>query len=103
MSGKEQIRNLYFREELNGRPDGFFFRIRSFDERLGVVFTDGELWEEQRHFSVKSLKSLGLGKLSMIEHIEREAKELVQHLAKRDEDVIDVQGIDSNIFDISVM
>lgn len=105
VSGKKLIKELYNREELDGRPDGFFFRIRSFDQRLGIVFTDGALWENQRRFSVKTLKSLGFGKESMIEHIEREAKELIKHLDKQilSDDEVHIQKEDNNVFDISVM
>ena len=105
VSGKDMIRQLYNREELDGRPDGFFFRIRSFDKRLGVVFTDGPFWEEQRRFSVKTLRSLGLGKNSMIEHVEHEAVELLKHIEKKIEicNYIDLQKDYSNIFDLSVM
>lgn len=105
VSGKEMITQLYNREELDGRPDGFFFRFRSFGKRLGVVFTDGRFWEEQRRFSVKTLKSLGLGKISMIEHVEQEAIELIKHLEKKSEEnqKIYVQKDNSNIFDLSVM
>jgi methyl farnesoate epoxidase / farnesoate epoxidase len=103
VSGKEMVKKLYNREELNGRPDGFFFRIRSFDKRLGVVFTDGLLWEEQRLFSVKTLKNLGFGKSSMIEHVEREAEELIRSLCKKLDTEVSIQDESSNIFDISVM
>lgn len=105
VSGKTLIKKLYNCEDLNGRPDGFFFRIRTFDKRLGVVFTDGKFWEQQRNFSVKTLKTLGLGKLSMVEHIEREASEFVKSFEKKlgqCEEVF-VQSEGNNIFDISVM
>lgn len=105
VSGKDLIRQLYNREELNGRPDGFFFRIRSFGKRLGIVFTDGCFWEQQRRFSVRTLRCLGLGKISMIEHVEREALELLKHLDKKSKNSKDifVQKDNSNIFDLSVM
>lgn len=105
VSGKDLVKQLYNREELNGRPDGFFFRIRTFNERLGVVFTDGKLWEEQRQFCVKTLRSLGFGRLNMIEQIEREALALVQNLRSKsaDEEAIEVQSTGNNMFDISVM
>lgn len=103
VSGRKLIKQLYNREELNSRPDGFFFRIRTFNERLGIVFTDGRQWEDQRNFSVKTLKSLGFGKSSMIEHIENEAKELALNLEKQCNHKIHIQRADSNIFDISVM
>lgn len=90
-------------EELNGRPETFFFRIRSFDKRLGVVFTDGALWTEQRLFSVKTLKSLGFGKSSMISSIECEAEKLMMNLGTKFSSEISIQEENSNIFDISVM
>jgi methyl farnesoate epoxidase / farnesoate epoxidase len=103
VSGKEYIKKLYNCEELNGRPDGFFFRIRTFNKRLGIVFTDGDLWKSQRNFSVKTLKTLGFGKSSMVDKIERESEELIKYYEKHDGDVISIQNETNNIFDISVM
>lgn len=97
ISGKDTIKEFYAREEFNGRPDGFFFRVRSFDKRLGVVFTDGDLWEDQRIFSVRTLKQLGFGRVSMIQDIEFEAYELVENLRKKKEIYM------HNVFDISVL
>jgi methyl farnesoate epoxidase / farnesoate epoxidase len=102
VSGQQMVKRLCNKEELNGRPDGFFFRIRSFNKRLGVVFTDGKIWEEQRLFCVKTLKTLGFGKSSMIEHIEFEAEELVNHLSNNGCE-FDIQDKENNIFDIPVM
>lgn len=102
-SGTEMVKKLYNTEELNGRPDGFFFRIRSFNKRLGVVFTDGKLWEEQKLFSVKTLKNLGFGRSSMIEHIENETSEFISHLSKNCSEEMTIQDTDKNIFDVPVM
>ncbi|XP_037035613.1 methyl farnesoate epoxidase-like [Bradysia coprophila] len=79
VAGKNEIKEFYATDEFNGRPDGFFYRIRSFDKRLGVVFTDGKDWEIQRKFSLKVLRQLG-GKNTMKDHIEREANEIVHFL-----------------------
>lgn len=79
VAGKNEIKEFYSIDEFNGRPDGFFYRIRSFGKRLGVVFSDGKHWEIQRKFSLKVLRQLG-GKNSMKEHIEREANEIVHFL-----------------------
>lgn len=57
------------KEEFNGRPDGFFYRMRTGNKRLGIVFNDGEIWHEQRLFSVKTLRQLGMNKDSMATHI----------------------------------
>lgn len=34
--GPEAVREVLTREELNGRPDGYFFRMRTFGKRLGT-------------------------------------------------------------------
>ncbi|XP_058835271.1 methyl farnesoate epoxidase-like [Topomyia yanbarensis] len=101
VSGIDAVREFYSKEELNGRPDGFFFRVRSFNKRLGVVFTDGEDWDVQRRFTIKTLKTLGMGKTGMTFNVEKEAEELVHHLRKlsRTQHKIAMH----NAFDISVL
>lgn len=79
VAGRDEVRQFYALDEFNGRPDGFFYRIRSFDQRLGVVFTDGRSWEQQRKFSLKTLRQLGMGRSNMVTHMEREAVEMVAH------------------------
>lgn len=79
VSGTEAVREFYSMSEFDGRPDGFFYRMRTFDRRLGVVFSDGPFWETQRRFSMKVLRQLGMGRTSMIEHIEREAVAMIEH------------------------
>jgi methyl farnesoate epoxidase/farnesoate epoxidase len=99
VSSRDAIREVYTRDELNGRPDGFFFRVRTFEKRLGIVFTDGVFWENQRRFAATTLKRLGVGKFSMAQHIENEAVELVKELANKSEKSFYMH----NAFDISVL
>lgn len=99
VSSRDAIREVYTRDELNGRPDGFFFRVRTFEKRLGIVFTDGVFWENQRRFAATTLKRLGVGKFSMAHHIENEAVELVKELANKSEKCFYMH----NAFDISVL
>jgi methyl farnesoate epoxidase / farnesoate epoxidase len=99
VSSGDAIREVYTRQELNGRPDGFFFRVRTFEKRLGIVFTDGTLWENQRRFSMTTLKHLGVGKFSMVKHIEHEAVELVSEFKKK----CGSKFYMHNAFDISVL
>jgi Cytochrome P450. len=35
VSGYDAIRDVLLRDEFDGRPDGFFFRLRTFGKRLG--------------------------------------------------------------------
>lgn len=78
ISGKDAIRKFYNMPELDGRPDGFFFRVRSFDKRLGLVFVDGQFHAEQRTFVMRALKQLGFGLNAMAIKVEHEAAEMVR-------------------------
>lgn len=82
VSGRKAIKEFYTIDAFNARPNGFFYRIRTFNQRLGLVFSDGVFWEGQRKFSVKILRQMGLGRSSMIEHIEREAADMLTHFRK---------------------
>lgn len=100
VSGKELIRDVCNNEAFDGRPDGFFFRVRSFNEKLGVVFVEGEYWQEQRRFSLRTLKHLGLGRNSMAISIEKEALEMVNFLKIKSK--LGLIEMDK-LFDISVL
>lgn len=104
VSGKEMIKKLLHCEELNGRPDAFFFHIRTLGKRSGIVFTDGDLWEKQRRFSVKALRSLGLGMTGMVQQVEKEASELVKSLIYQSDngEEVSIQN-ECNLFDVSVI
>uniref|UniRef100_A0A182KGU1 C2H2-type domain-containing protein n=1 Tax=Anopheles christyi TaxID=43041 RepID=A0A182KGU1_9DIPT len=83
VSGREAIRAMYGKEQFDGRPDGYFFRMRSFDQRLGVALTDGPHWEVQRKFAVRTMKQLGMGRNDFVRVIEREVQELVENFRQR--------------------
>lgn len=101
VSSRDAVREFYNIDEMNGRPNGFFYKIRSFNKRLGVVFTDGEDWDVQRKFSLKILRKLGMGRANMIEQIEKECVEMVDFFKKKatNESIIEMQ----HIFDIPVL
>lgn len=101
VSGRKAIKEFYSIDAFNGRPNGFFYRIRTFNQRLGMVFSDGDFWNTQRKFSVKILRQTGLGRSSMIEHIEREAADMIAHFRKISEGdaIIEMQ----HAFDIPVL
>lgn len=101
VSGREAIREFYNMETINGRPNGFFYRIRTFNKRLGVVFSDGDFWDIQRKFSLKILRQMGMGRANMIEQIEQECIEMVKFFTKKSEngELIEMQ----HAFDIPVL
>lgn len=74
------VKKVYIREELQGRPDNFFIRLRTMGTRLGITCTDQEFWNEQRTFVVRHLKSIGYGRSIMEERIDDEIFEVLQIL-----------------------
>ncbi|KAB0792145.1 hypothetical protein PPYR_14104 [Photinus pyralis] len=99
VSGVEAIREVLTRDEFDGRPDGFFFRLRTFGKRLGIVFSDGKLWQRQRKFSLQHLKNFGFGKREMEAKIAEETRDLIEDLRKKSSDLVFMH----NAFDVGVL
>lgn len=101
ISSRNAVREFYNMDAMNGRPNGFFYRIRTFNRRLGVVFSDGDAWDVQRKFSLRILRQMGMGRANMIEHIEHECIEMVDYLKQKSatDCVIEMQ----HAFDIPVL
>lgn len=101
ISGRDAIRDVYNTDAMNGRPCGFFYRIRTFNKRLGVVFSDGDVWDTQRRFSLKVLRQMGMGRANMTEHIEQECTEMVKFFKNKsaNSQLIEMQ----HAFDIPVL
>ncbi|CAH1392903.1 unnamed protein product [Nezara viridula] len=93
------VKELLTKEQFEARPDGFFFQFRAFGERYGLVFVDGEFFNEQKRFVMKHLKSFGLNRSIMEGRISGEAEDLVQHILKNQKDGV----VFSEIVEISVM
>ncbi|XP_050458694.1 methyl farnesoate epoxidase-like isoform X1 [Cataglyphis hispanica] len=67
-------------DEFNSRPDGFFFRVRSFGKRKGLVFTEDTTWLQIRTFTTRHLRTFGIGQSVMKKQLMIEARELINHL-----------------------
>ncbi|XP_014366316.2 probable cytochrome P450 305a1 [Papilio machaon] len=80
--GEKNIRQVFTEKEFEGRPDNFFIRLRCLGKRLGITFTDGPMWREQRLFAVKQLRSGGFGKSQMEKEIQQEMMYILKYLKK---------------------
>jgi hypothetical protein len=60
---QESVRELFNRQEFDGRPDIYAARIREPDFQLkGIFFTDSVHWKDQRRFVLRHLRDYGFGK-----------------------------------------
>lgn len=50
---------------------------------LGVLFTEGSRWSQHRRFTMKHLKTFGLGQATMESYLVFEAQNLVENLENR--------------------
>ncbi|XP_012286716.1 methyl farnesoate epoxidase [Orussus abietinus] len=86
ISGHSLVKRVLLQEEFNGRPDGFFFRVRSFGRRKGVLFTEGHTWSQNRRFTMRHLRVFGFGRSIMAGHLHIEARDLVDNLLRQSEE-----------------
>nr|XP_053655244.1 cytochrome P450 2L1-like [Cherax quadricarinatus] len=71
-------REAFTRNEFVDRPD---WKVFAFMEHpcLGVFASNGLIWRNNRHFSLRQLKDLGMGKSRLVEAVQKQALRLVEH------------------------
>ncbi|KAL6256516.1 hypothetical protein P5V15_012629 [Pogonomyrmex californicus] len=78
----ESIQTMLNNPDCDGRPNGPFYKARTWGRRLGLIVVDGKLWIEQRRFVLRHLREFGFGRTSMATIIEDEALKLMEHFKK---------------------
>ncbi|KAF7284636.1 hypothetical protein GWI33_021825 [Rhynchophorus ferrugineus] len=67
---------------LIGRPDDFYYKLRTWGRRLGIILTDEEFWQEQKRFLLKHLRQFGFGTKNMSHLVETEISCLIDSIDK---------------------
>ncbi|VVD04308.1 unnamed protein product [Leptidea sinapis] len=78
VSGNKNVKEVLSREVFDGRPSGFFYMMRSFGKKLGIVFSDGATWTKTRRAVIKALKNFSHGSSSMENNIGEEVSALIE-------------------------
>ncbi|XP_035714122.1 farnesoate epoxidase-like [Folsomia candida] len=75
LTSKEAIQTVLSNDASNGRDRSGTFADRCWNKNLGIVTSEGELWEKSKIWTFKTLKELGFGKSFDIENFIRTASE----------------------------
>ncbi|KAM5236826.1 cytochrome P450 2C18-like isoform 3-T3 [Ctenodactylus gundi] len=67
-------------EEFAGR--GYFPISERVNKGLGILFSNGKRWREIRRFCIMTLRNFGMGKRSLEERVQEEARCLVEELRR---------------------
>ncbi|XP_076981602.1 cytochrome P450 2C18-like [Tamandua tetradactyla] len=74
-------------EEFSGR--GSFPLVDRATNGFGIIFSNGKAWREVRRFSLMTLRNFGMGKRSIEDRVQEEARCLVEELRKTNESPCD--------------
>jgi len=81
--GADLIKQACSQTQFSGRPSLFPPLYLNFMQKIGVLFSEGPLWQEHRRFSLKHLRDLGLGKNTLNTAIADEYDHLAKYLKKQ--------------------
>ncbi|KAG0711433.1 Cytochrome P450 2L1 [Chionoecetes opilio] len=76
------LRDAFNRLEFTDRPSWEIFKFNE-EVAYGVVGSNGALWHNNRRFSLRQLRDLGMGKSRLVDAVQRQAAWLAGVLAKQ--------------------
>ncbi|XP_071546777.1 cytochrome P450 2L1-like [Panulirus ornatus] len=76
-------REAFSRPEFINRPDWRIFKRLVYECNAGVVGSEGQVWQNNRRFTIRQLRDLGMGKSRMVSVVQQEARFLVEALQKQ--------------------
>jgi hypothetical protein len=82
INGYEATKEFYSKDDFPHRPYLFLRFYRWGGRMLGVFFSNGRLWQEQRRFTLRHLRDFGFGKTSMEGLVHEESEECVNLILK---------------------
>ncbi|XP_076057346.1 methyl farnesoate epoxidase-like [Oratosquilla oratoria] len=77
----ETVKEVLANDDFNARPYFVFTVWPKHGRRTGVKFVSGNLWRNQRRFSLHHFRNLGFGKRTHESVMHEEAEELIQELS----------------------
>ncbi|XP_043224636.1 methyl farnesoate epoxidase-like [Amphibalanus amphitrite] len=86
--------------EFSGRPFLFSALVRTYQQKLGIIFNEGPTWKEHRRFTLRHLRDLGFGKQSMEGVVLDEFENLAQEMEKKIDSPLTIH---SDLFNITVL
>ena len=76
-------KDICSRDEFSGRPLTLRHHGTTDGHPLGLLFSQGKYWQEQRRFTVKHLKGFGFGRAKLDTIIQDEASHLIEGLLSK--------------------
>ncbi|XP_066953766.1 cytochrome P450 2B1-like [Macrobrachium rosenbergii] len=89
------MREAFNNPDFQGRIDMYLFKSRNViisgkEDPLGILGTSGDVWKNQRRFTLRALKDQGFGKHSLEPIMQSELVELGQYLASKQKEKVPV-------------
>ncbi|XP_032795655.1 methyl farnesoate epoxidase [Daphnia magna] len=77
VAGPKAVKEALHNDDLDGRPCGAILMSRTFGKRLGLLFVDGDSWQEQRRFVLRHLREFCMGKTLIEKQMMNEINDLI--------------------------